>query len=198
MSVEKRTWTCPPSRPVSAGPPPRYGMWFISICARAFSSSPSRWGSVPIPAEPKFSAPGRDFASAINRRRNWREPRMHGEHLGAVRNTSHRRECSGMVTQVLVDRRRDEKRARAAHQQRVAVRLRGRDRFDPIVPPAPIDRFSTITGCPRMAAILSDRSRAMTSGGPPAVDGTTSLIGRSGNACALCKPADARSARPGR
>ena len=26
----------------------------------------------------------------------------------------------------------------------------------------------------------------MTSGGPPAVDGTTSLIGRSGNACALC------------
>src|SRR5262245_54577400 len=27
----------------------------------------------------------------------------------------------------------------------------------------------------------------MTSGGPPAVDGTTSLIGRSGNACALSK-----------
>ena len=38
----------------------------MSICARAFRSSPSRWGSVPIPAEPKFSAPGWDFARPIN------------------------------------------------------------------------------------------------------------------------------------
>jgi len=53
---------------------------------------------------------------------------MHGEEFGAVGNASDRRECSGMVTDVLVDRRRDEKRARAAHQQRVAVRLRGCDR----------------------------------------------------------------------
>src|SRR4051794_14614134 len=44
-----------------------------------------------------------------------------------------------------------------------------------------------MTGCPRAAPILSDRSRAMMSGGPPAGVGITSLTGRSGKACALCK-----------
>src|ERR1700751_3675703 len=56
--------------------------------------------------------------------------------------------------------------------------------FAPIVPPAPPGRFSTTTGWPRKVAILSDRSRAMMSGGPPAGDDTTNLIGRSGKACA--------------
>src|SRR3954471_818004 len=56
-----------------------------------------------------------------------------------------------------------------------------------IVPPAPPARFSMMTGWPRAAPILSDRSRAMMSGGPPAGEPTTSLTGRSGNACALGK-----------
>src|SRR5215213_5158053 len=56
-----------------------------------------------------------------------------------------------------------------------------------IVPPAPPARFSTMIGWPRAAPILSDRSRAMMSGGPPAGEPTTSLTGRSGNACALGK-----------
>jgi hypothetical protein len=54
--------------------------------------------------------------------------RMHGEDFTAVRDTSDRCECSRVVTGVLVDRRRDEKRARASHHYRVAVRLRGCDR----------------------------------------------------------------------
>ena len=54
--------------------------------------------------------------------------RMHGEDFAAVRDACDRRECSRMVTSVLVDRRRDQQRARASHHQRIAVRLRGCDR----------------------------------------------------------------------
>jgi len=63
VRAEKNTLISPPSSPVSAGPPPRYGMWRMSIPARAFKSSPSRCGSVPLPAEPNVSTPGCAFAS---------------------------------------------------------------------------------------------------------------------------------------
>src|SRR6516165_10362596 len=37
--------------------------------------------------------------------------------------------------------------------------------FAPMIPPAPPVRFSTITGCPSAAAILSEMSRRIWSGG---------------------------------
>jgi len=56
--------------------------------------------------------------------------------------------------------------------------------INPLAPPA---LFSTTTGYPRAADILSMRSCAMISGGPPGGDDTTSLTGRSGKACAPWK-----------
>src|SRR5207245_4242687 len=111
---------------------------------------------------------------------------MKGEHFAALCNASDGRECCGGVTGILVDQRRDKNRTRAPHEKRVTIWLCRCDRFRADIPPAPPVRFSTITGCPRAAAILSEMSRAIWSGGPPAGDGTTSLMGRSGYACALC------------
>jgi len=49
----------------------------------------------------------------------------------------------------------------------------------PMVPPAPVT-FSTMTGWPSAAFMRSPSRRAMVSGGPPAVVGTTIVMGRLG------------------
>ena len=49
----------------------------------------------------------------------------------------------------------------------------------PMLPPAP-GRFSITNGCLRLSDSLSAMTRATMSDGEPAVDGTTSLIGRFG------------------
>src|SRR6267143_1124878 len=50
--------TRPPSTSVSGLAPPRNGTCTISMPAMAFSSSPERWWTVPIPEEGKLSLPG--------------------------------------------------------------------------------------------------------------------------------------------
>ena len=52
-----------------------------------------------------------------------------------------------------------------------------------MVPPAP-GRFSTITGWPNPSERICAVIRASASAGPPGANPTSSLIGRSGNACA--------------
>src|ERR1700730_15236491 len=49
----------------------------------------------------------------------------------------------------------------------------------PIVPPAP-PTFSTMMVCPNLRDMWSPRRRATTSVGPPAANGTTTVIGLSG------------------
>src|SRR6202162_4636629 len=43
---------CPPSRSLTAGAPPLYGIAAISILARFFRSSPAKCAEVPVPASP--------------------------------------------------------------------------------------------------------------------------------------------------
>jgi hypothetical protein len=65
-------------------------------------------------------------------------------------------------------------------QQRVAVRIRaGRRAPAPSVPPAP-PTFSTTICWPRSFDIASATRRVTVSVGPPAANGTTTVIGRSG------------------
>src|SRR5262245_9835129 len=57
-------------------------------------------------------------------------------------------------------------------------------RVEAVVPPAPTT-FSMTIGCPRVRDICSAMMREMTSVGPPAANGTISVIGRRGkSACA--------------
>ena len=49
--VAKKTCTCPPSRSVSAGPPPRYGTCTMSAPAIILNSSPATCGVLPLPAD---------------------------------------------------------------------------------------------------------------------------------------------------
>src|SRR5262245_13114450 len=60
----------------------------------------------------------------------------------------------------------------------------------PVMPPAP-GRFSITMGPPSSVAIFSVRTRLMKSDGPPAGNGTTNLMGRSGNSWAASAPGQA-------
>src|SRR5580692_8086637 len=57
-----------------------------------------------------------------------------------------------------------------------------------MVPPAPVT-FSMTTGCPSDWPMRSPTTRAITSVGPPAANGTTMVIGRDGKDCAAALPA---------
>src|SRR5580692_3094686 len=57
-----------------------------------------------------------------------------------------------------------------------------------MVPPAPVT-FSMTTGCPSDCPIRSPTTRALTSVGPPALNGTIMVIGRDGKVCAVALPA---------
>jgi DNA-binding transcriptional LysR family regulator len=56
--VSNITWTWPPSRSISAGAPPRYGTWSMSMPAIILNSSPSTWSELPLPLDAKLSLPG--------------------------------------------------------------------------------------------------------------------------------------------
>src|SRR6516162_2945020 len=110
---------------------------------------------------------------------------MKGEHFAALCNTSDGRECCGGVTGILVDQRRDENRTRAPHEKRVTIRLCRRDRFRTDNPAG--------SACPVLhnhrlpesgGHLVGDEPRNLV-WRAPAGDGTTSLMGRSGYACAL-------------
>src|ERR1700719_4071163 len=58
-----------------------------------------------------------------------------------------------------------------------------------MVPPAPVT-FSITTGCPSDCPIRSPTTRAITSVGPPAANGTIMVIGRDGKDCAAALPAN--------
>ena len=58
-----------------------------------------------------------------------------------------------------------------------------------MVPPAPVT-FSMTTGCPSDCPIRSPMTRAITSVGPPAANGTIMVIGRDGKDCAAALPAN--------
>src|SRR5512143_2560908 len=64
-NVANMSCTWPDNSATSAGPPPLYGTWTMSIPAIDLSISPARCDELPTPAEGKLSAPGFDFASAI-------------------------------------------------------------------------------------------------------------------------------------
>src|SRR5205085_11601888 len=52
------TCTCPPSRSVSAGAPPRYGTWTMLTPAIILNCSPDTWGGVPLPPDAMLTLPG--------------------------------------------------------------------------------------------------------------------------------------------
>ena len=56
--------------------------------------------------------------------------------------------------------------------------------------------FSTTTACPRVRAICSATARAVRSAIPPGANGTTSVMGRSGNRAASAQPAAMAGSRP--
>src|SRR5438477_435170 len=56
--------TCPPSVSATAGPPPLYGTWTMSIPVRSISSSPAMCDGVPLPTEAKCRRPGSALAIA--------------------------------------------------------------------------------------------------------------------------------------
>lgn len=58
--------TCPPMVSLSAGPPPRYGMWTMATPATALKSSADMWNVLPVPAEAYESFPGWLFARATS------------------------------------------------------------------------------------------------------------------------------------
>ena len=51
---------------MTAGPPPRYGMWTICVPVRRLNSSPARCPGEPLPTDANCTDPGRSFASLIN------------------------------------------------------------------------------------------------------------------------------------
>ncbi|MNR00373.1 hypothetical protein D3C85_1161430 [compost metagenome] len=56
----------PPSKSVNAAAEPLYGTWTISMPAIDLNNSPDKWLELPLPAEPKVSAPGFCLASATS------------------------------------------------------------------------------------------------------------------------------------
>ena len=118
----------------------------MSICARAFRSSPSICGSVPTPAEAYLSMPGCDFA-------NWtRSATELADTDGCTARTSvvsERPATGANVSELypaLLWTKGYQKRARAAHQNRMAVRFSGHDRLG-------------ANGAPRTAGPILDNHR---------------------------------------
>src|SRR5918992_3401285 len=180
LAAPIHTWMRPGSRSATAGAAPLYGTWFIFVPVSNCSIAAPRCCGLPLPEEPWFSSPGRDFAyetrsltedtgsDGCTTSRNW----MRASWVMGARSVSGSNgglpRC-GFTANTLSGAR--------SHVWPSGALLATMSEPMFWLPPG---RFSTTTGCGHTPCRPAAIARAIVSGEPPGVSGTMILTGRSG------------------